>query len=473
MRSGRIEAGRFDRISGFGCVGNIDVGKETGVHLRARRWPRVFAASGAALSLLLVGVSLLGPKATAGRTDAELASALRPAESNVVARWTVMPYMGRSPSPSIFGVNTLTYDSSQAHFERDLPTAARLGARWVHFTNGSVHFSRSGQINWGVLDYEVRQARRLHLGVLLSLGGSPSSCSLAPRPSDFTGCPPTTRRALHAYRVFLRAELLRYRNAVQYWESWLEPDNAPYWRPRPRPQQYASLLLTQYEVFQQINHTYHTHLKLLFGGPSRFSTRPQDGWAVLPFVHAVLADLHGARTFDGIGLHAYRFPSQNTGPPTLNWGPTAIEYDYVGGIPYPAGTRGPYPAQGCAPVYSGYCQMSWSQELSAFEQEFANDGYPNMPLWLTEFGWPGNATARDALFPSFNTQAEYLRAAYTDILQLPFVQAAFWFNLRDYQPSYVSADPAFFYHYGLLQYGFTHKPAANVFTYFARHYPSK
>jgi hypothetical protein len=53
------------------------------------------------------------------------------------------------------------------------------------------------------------------------------------------------------------------------------------------------------------------------------------------------------------------------------------------------------------------------------------------------------------------------------------LQAAFWFNLRDYQPRYVSPDPAFFYHYGLLQYGFTRKPAASVFTQFAHRYPRK
>ena len=421
-----------------------------------RRFSRGIAAFGVALGLVLVDGSLM-----AATADDRMPAA-RPA---------VLASLGGLPSPSIFGINTLTYDSSHTKFTRDIPTAARLGARWVHFTNASVHFSRSGQVNWGALDYEVRQARKFHLGVLISLGGSPSSCSLSPRPSDFTGCPPTTSRGLHAYSAFLRTELVRYRTVVQYWESWLEPNNAAYWRPRPSPHQYARLLLSQYQVFQQVNSTYHSNLKLLFGGPISFSTRPQDGSAVLPFIHAVLTDLHGAGAFDGIGLHAYRFPSSKTGPPTLNWGPTATDYDYVGGIPYPSGARGPYPAQGCEPVYSGYCQMSWPRELSAYEQEFANDGYPNMPLWLTEFGWPGNAVARDALYPSFSTQADYLSAAYNDILQLPFVQAAFWFNLRDYQPSYVSPDPAFFYHYGLLQYGFARKPAAGVFTEFARSHP--
>jgi hypothetical protein len=418
-------------------VGGTDPGKDTPVPRRSRRQSLLVAAVVVALSL-------------------SAATASAPA--------------ARLPSPSIFGINTLTYDSSQANFRRDMPTAARLGARWVHFTNASVHFGRGGRVNWGVLDYEVRQARKLHLGVLVSLGGSPAGCRLSPRPSDFTGCPPTTPGALHAYGLFLRTELVRYRNVVQHWESWLEPNNRAWWRPQANPQQYAALLRTQYRVFQQVNRAYHTHLKLLFGGPISFSTRPADGWAVLPFVHAVLADLHGARAFDAIGLHAYRFPSQNTGPATLNWGPSAVDYDYVGGIPNAPGARGPYPAQGCAPVYSGFCQMTWPQELSAYEQEFANDGYPDMPLWLTEFGWPGNATARDALYPSFDTQAAYLREAYDDILALPYVRAAFWFNLRDYQPSFRSPDPAFFYHYGLLQYGFAAKPAATAFKQLARRY---
>ena len=40
---------------------------------------------------------------------------------------------GQEPAPSLFGINTGTYDTSQARLSRDLPTAKRLGARWVHF----------------------------------------------------------------------------------------------------------------------------------------------------------------------------------------------------------------------------------------------------------------------------------------------------------------------------------------------------
>jgi len=384
----------------------------------------------------------------------------------VAHKANVLPYMGSFPSPSLFGINTLGYDSNWANYERGVPAARTMGARWVHFTNDSIHFS-DGQPNWGTLDSQVAQARERGLGVLISLGGTPNACSASPRPRDFTGCPPTTAGDLYAYSLFLHAELLRYRNVVQYYESWLEPNGPSFWMGGANPQQYANLLRTQYQVFQQVNSTYHTSLKLLFGGPISFGTAPGSpgAIAVLPYVNQVLGDLHGAHVFDGIGLHGYRFPSQNNGPATLDWGPDAANWDYVGGLSFPEG-------RGC----NGgalWCQMTWTDELRAYEQVFENHGYGQMPLWLTEFGWPGTANPSTALYPSFDTQAQYLTEAYNDILSLPFVQSAFVFNLRDYQPGLASPDPAFFYNYGLLQYNFTPKPAAGVFERFEQANPGR
>ena len=49
---------------------------------------------------------------------------------------------GVQPPPSLFGINTGTYDTSEARLSRDLPTARRLGARWVHFTGDSIKYAR-------------------------------------------------------------------------------------------------------------------------------------------------------------------------------------------------------------------------------------------------------------------------------------------------------------------------------------------
>lgn len=376
-----------------------------------------------------------------------------------------LPRIGNEPAPSLFGINTGTYDTSHANYARDLPTARRMGARWVHFTAANVPVLR-GRLNFARLDYEVTRARRLGLGVLLSLAGWSRACSLHPRPANPTNCPPTTPRDLRAYQGFVRALLVRYRNDVQYWEGWLEPNHRSFWPSGPNPQQYANLLSAEYAVFQSVNREYHTNLKLLFGGPADFSIIPGSpgGTAVLPFVHQTLDDLHGARVFDAIGLHGYRYPPATTGPPVRDW-------DSVKGIPPAAGSRGPYPAEGC--TSSPWCQMSWPNELAAYEQEFVNHGYGRMPLWLTEFGWAGNAQAGDSYHPSYAVQAEALSEAYNDLLGLPLVQAAFWFNLRDYQPGLSNPDPSFFAHYGLLHYRFAPKPAARVFEQLARAHPGR
>jgi len=59
----------------------------------------------------------------------------------VAHKANVLPYMGSFPSPSLFGINTLGYDSNWANYERGVPAARTMGARWVHFTNDSIHFS--------------------------------------------------------------------------------------------------------------------------------------------------------------------------------------------------------------------------------------------------------------------------------------------------------------------------------------------
>jgi hypothetical protein len=393
-------------------------------------------------------------------------AALATARPVAVRAAKVFPFMGSEPAPSIFGINTGTYDTSQANFVRDIPAARRLGARWVHFTGDSIHFTHSGQPNYGPLDYEVSHAKRLGLGVIVSLGGTPRACSIRPRPADPSTCPPITQRDLRAYQAFLRGVLLRYRNVVDSWESWLEPNHKSFWPSGPNPQQYANLLVAQHQVFQTVDRQYHLHLRLLFAGPSDFSIIPGSpgGMPVLPFTHQVLTDLHGQRVFDGVALHAYRFPPATTGPSVRDW-------DSVQGIPPASGSRGPYPEEGC--TSSPWCQMNWGQELQAYEQEFADDGYGGMPLWLTEFGWPGNARASGDYFPSYAAQASDLYEAYNDLLGLPFVKAAFWFNLRDYQAGDRNPDPGFFAHYGLLQYHFAPKPAASVFERLAHANPRR
>jgi hypothetical protein len=368
--------------------------------------------------------------------------------------------IGTLPSPSVFGVDTAVFDSSRAGNAKQIPTAGSLGARWVHFTLGA----STATGGYAIVDAEVRKARKDHLGVLLSFGGIARACSIHPLPANVHACPPASGR-LGVYGAYIRRALERYRNVVQYYESWTEPNYKSSWAPGPNPSRYAAVLKTQYAAVQFVNRKYHKHLKRLCGSPVECSIGRMPGWTgVLAWTDQVLSVLKGERPFDGIALHAYRLPPNEAGPGT-------VLSDYVGGIAVRRGARGPFPGEGCDSTPQ--CAMTWPQELSAYEQEFADHGYGQQPLWLTEFGWPGNAVARGELYPSYATQAAYLRQAYEALMALPFVKAAFWFNLRDYQPGYPSGDPPYFYHYGLLNYDFSQKPAAATFSTLAKSNPDR
>jgi hypothetical protein len=293
------------------------------------------------------------------------------------------------------------------------------------------------------------------MGVVLSLGGISSACSV--HTSGPHACPPSN---LSVYEAYVRKILLRYRNVVQYYESWAEPNNSSSWTGGPNPAAFARLLEADYATVQSVNGSYHVHLKLLFGSPIGFQIANDPNWeAVIPFTDQVLGDLHGVRAFDAVALHAYRFPVASTGP-------SSEVCDYVGGVSVKAG----FASSSCpSPLWRW---MTWSDELTAYDQVFQNHSYGQEPLWLTEFGWTGgSSTSSDVA--SYSTQATYLKSAYQNLLGLPFVQAAMWFNIRDYQPGLRTGDPSFVYHFGLLRYNFGHKPAAGAFTALAKAHPGR
>ncbi len=366
--------------------------------------------------------------------------------------------MGQEPSPSLFGLNTDLYDSNHALFVRDVPAARGLGARWDRYTIGP----KTAEGSWGALDWEVKQARSNGMGVILSFGGIANACSVRPQPSNLTACPPMTQGDLAAYAAFVRTVVLHYRNVVDYYESWIEPNNETNFIGGPDPARYAALLTAEWNAIQAVNSQYGLHVKLLFGSPIGFSIEPGNPkWtAILPWTQQVLADLHGQQPFDGIALLGYRFPPGG-------YGPNVPACDYVGNVTVTVGYGTP------GVCINAWRWMTWPQELQAYEQVFENNGYSQQPLWLTEFGWPGNAVPNGAYFPSDVEQATDLTQAYADLLQLPFVQAAFWFNVRDYQPNASSPDPSFFYHYGLFNYDLTPKPAAAAFQTLAAANPGR
>src|SRR5579884_1469731 len=177
----------------------------------------------------------------------------------------ILPSLGPQPAFNLFGLDHGTYDNNPADYPKEFAMDHRLGGRWTHFNGNAIHWN-GGTPDWGSLDYGVKLAREHGLAVMLSLGGDPHACSIQPAPSPIYNCPPTTPADLAAYKSFVRQEVLRYRNVVTYYESWVEPNHTGKWPPYPNPTQYAALLETEYSVFQAVNQEYGLHLKLVFAG---------------------------------------------------------------------------------------------------------------------------------------------------------------------------------------------------------------
>jgi hypothetical protein len=369
------------------------------------------------------------------------------------------------PAPSIFGINASTYDTVSSNYTKDEPAAKALGSRWDLRVLGPA--TATG--NFSSPDYWVKQATSRGMGIVLSFTGIQSACSIPN--ASVASCPPTTASDLTNYQNYIEQVLGRYHSQVEYYESWKEPNHASQWGgTAANPAQYAALLKAQYQAFQTFN-TQHpnsgpggSNMKLLFGSANGFTTiPPSNDMAALPWVEQVLDDLNGAQAFDGVALHAYRYPADA--------GPDTPVTDYVGGVKN-------LPSA-CQAGSTG-CALTWSQELQAYEQEFTAHGYGQPPMWLTEFGWPGGGDLTDAYCTSNQgycqdtaAQDADLKAAYRVLLGLPFVQGALWFNLRDYAPGAGTGDPEEFHHMGLLNYDYSHKSAADDFSTLAAANPNR
>src|SRR5271165_4676073 len=117
-------------------------GRTTAGPRRARRWTRglITAAATVALAVGAFAASSVHARARPARARAGALAASDAGE----------------PAPSLFGINTGTYDRDVARLARDTPTAAALGATWVHFTGDSLTFN-GDNVSFAGLDAAIDQ----------------------------------------------------------------------------------------------------------------------------------------------------------------------------------------------------------------------------------------------------------------------------------------------------------------------------
>ena len=206
---------------------------------------------------------------------------------------------GFSDGSSIFG-------RSSTELGRELDAVKATGATYFRF---DVYWAeierRHDEFDWTATDRIVDAARSRGLKVLGILDYSPTWAR--PRGTD-DHYPPSNPAD---YSNFARAAVQQYApRGVHDWEIWNEPNLSQFWKPRPNPSVYASLLAAAYPVIKSTD----PDATVVTGGlsPARDAT---DGSEIAPvtFLEGVYG-AGGGGHFDAVGHHPSNYPNMPLEP---------------------------------------------------------------------------------------------------------------------------------------------------------------
>jgi hypothetical protein len=197
----------------------------------------------------------------------------------------------------------------------------------------------------------------------------------------------------------------RYRDKVQYWELWNEPDDEQYWTPQDGMVRYTQLLQKVYRKAKEID----PNCSILIGGLSKS----------IPLSLKRIYENGGKGDFDILAIHPFVNP--------LN--PADIQR-----------VKGLY------------------RQCKRIMQQRGDD----KKIWFTELGCPGLRRPNLSLgwwlgvSPNEKEQAEWIRKIYTELLpEMPDCEKIFWAFFRDCNHMWGNAIDYF----GLVRWDYTKKPS--------------
>jgi|SRR5215211_132059 len=211
------------------------------------------------------------------------------------------------------------------------------------------------------------------------------------------------------YADFMRFLASRYAGKVSAWEVWNEQNTSRFWPSGPSPSSYVQLLKAAYPAVKSAD----PGALVVFGGLS------QNDYSYVEGAYAAGAKGY----FDVMAVHPY--PGTNS--PETVWSSNGR-----------VGTT----------VFSGFTEVRSSMLAQGDDK----------PIWLTEFGW---STTTAGWGVTLSQQADYLSRAYRLLENYPYVEVAYWYNLRN---NWWDNDAdTWETQLGLMRTDFTHKPSYDAF----------
>lgn len=280
-----------------------------------------------------------------------------------------------STTASPWGLNThiATRYPAPGNLAQPAARVAELGVGWAREDFAWPRIEpRAGAWDWRVTDEMVAALGAHDVHILGRLGYSVGWATADP--GDGNSEQSMSMPSIVAWERYIRATVTRYRDRVDHWEIWNEPDNAPFWKGTPNPKAYATLLRSAYRTIKAVD----PDAVVLNGGVSPFDTRFLSG----------LADAGAWNFFDVLALHPYTDPTKPEDG--------QIAASGIGGV------RG---------------------LLNRFGAK---------PIWVTEYGWESSTSRRNmGGVVDEQRQANYLVRGALLLLAQPEVEKIFWYNLHD------------------------------------------
>ena len=237
--------------------------------------------------------------------------------------------------------------------------------------------------------------------------------------------PPTTDAALDAFEEYCYRAALKTKGYAKYFEVWNEfnhTDNKS--KPGYTTQTYANILTRAYRAVKRAN----PDAVVFLGGLCRVG-RPLD--EDYEWLNELLPKITGENMcFDAVSIHPYRYLSPEDG--------------------------------------------RFKETITAFKEYLTSKGLGNVPLWISEMGWPSFENTRTNI--TEKDQAEYLvrMLAINDAYSL--AERVIWYDLENdgtlktdnesnfgllnnkaYMPTAYSAKPSYlaYANYNAMTYGYT------------------
>jgi len=281
------------------------------------------------------------------------------------------------------GVHTrLTDEVEPWKVKRTLEMVRQMGAPWiVEYFPWAYREPLPGFFDWSHSDLVINHANRQGLKVIARLGFVPEWARPADSASSFL--PPERRPDFADY---VQAFVNRYGDRIAAVIIWNEPNLALEWGFQPiDPEGYTELLKLSYQQVQASNYP---NVPVLGGALAPTLAPPGSDQAMNDLIYLQrMLDAGAGEAMDGLAAHAYGWSFPADDPPQ----PDLINF----------------------------------RRTELLRQMLVDNGYPNMPIYITEGGWNDHPRWTRAVKPA--QRIEYTIQAYELVESWPWAKtAALW-----------------------------------------------